>query len=86
MGGKAWKLDCIKQIISKLTDDGAIILGGDILTDNLKYTYDNWHYVEKQHADIISNVKASKVCALDYLCNYENENGSNFYVTVITKK
>lgn len=79
----AWKISDTMDVIEYLFSLNYIILGGDILDSSLEYNYDSWFYEvdkEKHHTE---NVKNSYEKACNYIKNYIQRNGNDYYVILV---
>ena len=86
-GQPAWKLNDLPSVMSCIAENGWIVLGGDVLTCNGKYTHDNWYYDPDTSLNIADNVRNSISKCLDYTTEYVNRNGSDFlFVLVLSNK
>lgn len=79
----AWKIKDAFAVIDYYYSLGQIILGGDILSSNLQYTYDNWYYDIDSAAEKITNLKNSIYIAKEYILNYTKRNGLKYYVVFV---
>lgn len=79
----AFPPEMAEQIWDTALQNRWIILGGDILTPELKYTYDNWFYDPKVDISLFENVKQSIAKSEQYITNYRNINGDNFMVVFV---
>lgn len=79
----AWKLEDALCIIEKIYEQKKIILGGDILDNNLQYNYDNWYYEPVDGDNREENIKNSYVEACQYIQDYIKKNGKDFYVIIV---
>ena len=63
-----------------------IILGGDVYVEGdrgLELTYDGWYYSPKNNdSDSFQPISVAK----DYINQYVDSNGGNFYFTVVTSE
>lgn len=82
----AWRIEDVFQIFDKARASNTMILGGDVLTDDISYTYDNWYYIPVPNASKQENVLWSYSCALEYISDYIERNGKDFYVVVVLEK
>ena len=83
----AWKYSDFPELLRYFQENAYIVLGGDILTMELKYTYDNWYYNPDPFDSKEENVRRSIAAAEDYLTNYKNRNGTDYYIVfVVTRR
>ena len=81
----AWMIEDSILILEYLKSKKKIVLGGDILTEKLEYTYDSWYYNVESSQNSESNVKCSIKVAFEYISNYIRANGNSFYVIFVTE-
>lgn len=79
----AWKIDDAKVVLQWFAANNNIVLGGDILDINKKYTYDNWYYNYDDLCSSLENAKNSIKKANEYISNYVAINGSDYYVVLV---
>ena len=82
----AWKIDDTKAVLQWLSENNKVVLGGDILDINKEYTYDNWYYNPDDTCSSLINAKNSIEKASEYISNYIDINGSDYYVVLISKQ
>ena len=73
-----WKGAIIKDVINSIYKAEKTILGGDVYTlDNglAVSTYDNWYYNGNNFEEAYTN-------AIQYITNYLERNGDDFYFSV----
>ena len=81
----AWKINDAILVIQYLKSKNTIILGGDILTDQLEYNYDSWYYNKEVNQTFHYNVEYSTQLASRYISDYIRANGNAFYVIFVTE-
>ena len=79
----AWEIGDSFSVLEYFKSQNIVILGGDILTHDMKYTYDSWHYNVNGRQDWNSDVECSNRVAFDYLSRYINKNGNKFCVVFV---
>ena len=84
-GEFAWDISGIYKITDYAKKNCWIILGGDVLTKDGKYTYDSWYYKVNTGLSVKQNVDLSIQNCLEYIHQYSERNGNMFYyVPVLT--
>ncbi|MBQ9082824.1 MAG: hypothetical protein IJY28_04920 [Clostridia bacterium] len=79
----AWRIGDADAVLTYLEQQQKIVLGGDVLTEELTHTYDSWYDCAvpgRNHADA---VRDSVARARTYLSDYMNANGKAFYVIFV---
>ena len=79
----AWAIEDAMLVLDYLNGRNEIVLGGDILTKDLEYSYDNWYYDVNPGMDSQSNADCSIKRATEYLSSYIKANGNTFYVVFV---
>lgn len=74
----AWKYADAIAVLDILEQNKVIVSGGDVLNNQLSYTYDNWSYNEKDYIESIEYAK-------EYINNYFSKNGSKFYYVLVVR-
>ena len=83
----AWKYSDFPELLRYFQEEAYTVLGGDILTTGLKHTYDSWYFTPDSSASDRENAGRSIVVAEDYLTNYQNRNGTDYYIVfVVTRR
>ena len=83
----AWKYEDFPEILRYFQNRGWIVLGGDILTTELDYTYSSWYYNPDPTRSMEENVRQSAVVTADYLTHFRDRNGSNYLIVfVVTRR
>lgn len=62
-----------------------IVLGGDILTSDLRHNYDSWYYNINANKDESFNLNSSVYKAKEYIAKYIENNGVNYYIVFVTE-
>lgn len=84
--GIAWPLDVVTCVLEAASHNRWIILGGDVLTQKLKHTYDNWYYQPNPHMPLAENVANSIQKASNFISEYVKTNGkSHLFVLVLSE-
>ena len=81
----AWEIQHVGEVMTYIRNSDKIILGGDVLHENLTYTLDNWYYLPLpclSHEDHVSN---SYDVAIQYVDEYILRYGTGFYVVVVAE-
>ena len=81
----AWKIEDAFWVLEYFNKNGTIVLGGDILTKNFEYTYDNWYYNIQSNISMEENGKRSVRMAIEYIKKYISINGKSFYIVFVAK-
>lgn len=81
----AWRIEDAICVFGYLKSRNKIILGGDILTENMDYTYDSWYYNPILTQSQQSNVELGYEQAIEYISKYMKRNGSAFYVVIVAE-
>lgn len=79
----ACKIEDAILVLDYLKENKKIVLGGDILNKYREYNYDNWYYNIDLNYDIRFNLETSHKKAKEYLANYIQRNGDDFYVLFV---
>ena len=79
----AWKIEDSILVLEYLKSKKKIVLGGDILTDTLQYTYDSWYYNIDTNKNLQFNAELGFKVASKYILNYMETNGNSFYVVFV---
>ena len=64
-------------------DNGWLVLGGDVITNEGQYTYDNWYYNHNPNLCANDNIELSVRKCLDYVNLYISRNGDMFYYVLV---
>lgn len=78
-----WHLKDVNDVLQWLSVNDRIVLGGDIIDSQKNYTYDNWFYNYNRSLSFAENVKASIAKAQNYVSNYLNTNGENYFAVLV---
>lgn len=70
----------VDQIMDIISDRNWVILGGDILTNELKYTCDSWFYNVDSRCSLYENVSLSVQKCKQFIKEYERMHGSNYLI------
>ena len=70
----------VDQIMAITSARKWVILGGDILTNELQYTYDSWFYDVDPNISLYQNVFQSVQKCKQYLKEYESTHGSDYLI------
>lgn len=74
----AFPVQAIPQVLDLVLENQWIILGGDVLTSELKHTYDSWYYLPDANISLTANVKQSVEKCKRYISEYGKRNGEDF--------
>jgi hypothetical protein len=84
----AWTYELAKEVLKRLTGNGFIIDGGDVLKKNkgeLEYTIPNWHYDLNNDLKKDENIRLSYEKAINTLDWYHNKFGDEFLYVIVYK-
>ncbi|MBR5278419.1 MAG: hypothetical protein IKU23_04045 [Clostridia bacterium] len=79
----AWMIEDALLVLEYLKSRNRIVLGGDILTEKLEHNYDSWYYNAECNQSLRFNVECSIKVAIEYISNYIQANGTDFYVIFV---
>ena len=82
----AWRMEDAILVLEYLRSRNNIVLGGDILTEELQHNYDSWYYNVQSDKSLQFNVGESNKIALEYISNYIEANGNAFYVVFVEQE
>ena len=82
-GVYVWESKDIPQIMDIALKNRWIVLGGDVLTSDEKYTYDNWYYAPEVNTDILENVKQSIDHCMNYVHTYETVHEEKYLYSIV---
>lgn len=88
IGEVCWNYKDAKEVINYLYNNNCIILGGDVLkkvNDKFLYTYDNWFISDTELSDE-ECLKISFNHSIEYIEDYVEFNGEDFYFVIVYKK
>ena len=81
----AWLITDAILVLQFLKKNNQIVLGGDILTKKLEYTYDSWYYNVSTNQNYEYAMECSIKFATEYISDYIDANGDTFYVIFVVK-
>ena len=81
----AWKYKDATEVINTLRENEYVILGGDVLSKNFEYTYDNWFF-ENNNLSRDKTIIESAKKALQYIEWYNSRFGDGFYYIIVAEK
>lgn len=76
----AWEYPLVITVIKELEKANALILGGDVLTNKIEYTGDNWSFSEEELKHSPHDCYAKTI---DYIENYVKKNSNIFYFVLV---
>ncbi len=79
----AWQIKDALAVLEYVASKENVVLGGDILDNNLNYTYDNWFYNTDESKSLCDNSVSSVNTAKEYISNYIKRNGTDYYVVIV---
>lgn len=82
-GESAWKSTDISKIVEIARKHHRVILGGDIISTQGEYTYDNWYYNQDSLLSISDNVSQSAEKCLMYLETISNKYTDGYAVILV---
>ncbi len=84
-GINVWKIDLYKTLLCEIKENNKIILGGDVLTVDLKYTHCSWYYMPDSNKKLSDNCAQSYEVAIKYLAGFIERNGVDYYVEIVLR-
>ena len=85
-GEYAWRYSDYAVILNYFQKNSLIVLGGDVLTKDMKYSYDNWYYNPDPEKTMHENVRQSAAVAEAYLRGYQDRHGAEFYLIFVVRR
>ena len=88
-GESAWRSEDIPQAIAAINESNKVILGGDVISLEMKSTYDSWYYQPtwKTHDNYVSslrkNTEESIRCAEEYIKRYVDMHGDGYLFILV---
>ena len=82
-GRLGWNYHSLPLVMEYAKSNRWIILGGDVLTNQGKYTYDNWYYNPNPLLDYEQNMHNSILTCFEYISKYTERNGSDFVFELV---
>ncbi|MBQ3229775.1 MAG: hypothetical protein IJB49_02025 [Clostridia bacterium] len=79
----AWAIEDANLVLEYLKNENKVVLGGDILNNELEYNYDSWYYNVKDNQNSRFDVEYSIDVAIKYISNYIKDNGNAFFVVFV---
>lgn len=83
-GESAWRAEDIPQAISAINESNGVILGGDVISPEMKSTYDSWYYQptwktgDSYVSSLRKNTEESIRCAEEYIKRYVDTHGDQY--------
>ena len=81
----AWEMLDAFDVLDYYYSKKWIVLGGDILTSDLRHNYDSWYYNINANKDESFNLNSSVYKAKEYIAKYIENNGVNYYIVFVTE-
>ena len=81
-----WRIDDAVDVFGYLANNNLVIVGGDILTNCLEYTNDNWYYEPKAELERSRNVKGGLDRSCEYVTWYRQKFGNDFLVLIVVDR
>ena len=81
-----WKIDDAIETLGHLANNDLVIVGGDILTNCMEYTNDNWYYNPNPIFERSQNVKYGLKRSCEYITWYRQKFGDDFFVLIVVDK
>ena len=81
----AWRIEDAISGLQYFKDSERIVLGGDVLTTSLKYTYDNWYYNPVLDQSLRLNIDQSVEVASKYILEYLRRNGTGYFIVFVVR-
>ena len=88
-GEYAWKAEDIQQAYSSISMSCGVILGGDVISPEMKSTNDSWFYQptwelgDHYSSALRKNTEKSIHCAAEYISRYIELHGKGFLFTLV---
>ena len=76
----AFPMKTVQKVFDTISKKQWIILGGDVLTLEFEYTYDNWYYEPDSKTSLLDNVLKSIRKSDQYISNYMKVHGDHHWV------
>ncbi len=80
-----WPVVLFEELFDEIKKEHKIILGGDIISEELKYTHDSWYFEPQETKSRDDNCVMSLERAEDYLINYIKHNGDQYYMDIVLR-
>ena len=74
----AFKFSALPSVLKIVAHNQWVILGGDVLTQEKMYTYDNWYYKPDLNKPLSENVICSIQKASTYISDYVCKHGEAY--------
>jgi len=80
-----WQIALFEELFDEIKKEHKIVLGGDIITEELKYTHDSWYFEPQEAKSREENCIMSLKTAETYLTNYMKRNGDKYYIDIVLR-
>lgn len=85
-GELAWQASDVSYLLEYASKENLVILGGDVVTLQGVYTYDNWYYEVANLQSAETAVHESIATARKYVNDYVQRNGNEFLFVLVMRK
>ena len=85
-GELAWRVSDVPCLLEHAARENLVILGGDVVTLQGVYTYDNWYYEVSNLQSVKTAVHGSIATARKYVHDYVQKNGNEFLFVLVMQK
>lgn len=85
-GEIAWHASDVPSLFEYASKESRVILGGDVVTLQGVYTYDNWYYEVTNEQSVSAAVRESIITAEKYINSYIQRNGNQFLFVLVMQK
>ncbi len=85
-GELAWRVSDVPCLLEHAARENLVILGGDVVTLQGVYAYDNWYYEVSNLQSVKTAVHGSIATARKYVHDYVQKNGNEFLFVLVMQK
>ncbi len=85
-GELAWWASDVPCLLEYAAKENLVILGGDVVTLQGVYTYDNWYYEVTNLQSVKTAIHGSIATAGKYVNDYVQRNGNEFLFVLVVQK
>ena len=83
---RIWSIEDSEEIITEILSNDIVLLGGDVIDNQFKHTHDSWYYNYNNAKSPKENCKIAATVAKEYIFNYMQRNGNEFYIEFVILK